>query len=42
MIEAIRKKNPKEIRRWIKADLTDSTRFVIALFNMHKKLLDHS
>lgn len=41
MIEAIRKKNPKEIRRWIKADLTDSTRFVIELFNMHKKLLDH-
>lgn len=41
MIEAIRKKDPKEIRRWIKADLMDSTRFVIELFNMQKKLLDH-
>ena len=41
MIEAIRKKKPKEIRSWIKADLTDSTHFVIELFNMHKKLLDH-
>jgi DNA-binding GntR family transcriptional regulator len=39
MIDAIRKKNPKEVRRWIKADLTDSTRFVIELFNLHKKLL---
>jgi DNA-binding GntR family transcriptional regulator len=42
MIEAIRKKKPKEIRRWIQADLTDSTRFVIELFNIHKKLLGHS
>jgi hypothetical protein len=30
----------KEIRRWIKADLSDSTQFVIELFNLHKKLLE--
>jgi DNA-binding GntR family transcriptional regulator len=40
MIEAIRDKRPKEVRRWIKADLTDSTGFVIELFNIHKKLLE--
>lgn len=40
MIDAIRDKNPKEVRRWIRADLTDSTRFVIELFNLHKKLLE--
>ena len=42
MIEAIKKKNPKEVRRWIRADLTDSTLFVIDLFKIHKKLLEHS
>ncbi len=36
MIDAIRNKNPKEVRRWVKADLTDSTRFVIELFNIQK------
>jgi len=40
MIEAIRDRKPKEVRRWIKADLTDSTRFVIELFGIHKKLLE--
>ena len=40
MIDAIRNQNPKEIRRWIKADLSDSTRFVIELFNLHKNLLE--
>lgn len=42
MIDAIRDQNPKELRRWIKADLSDSTRFVIELFTHHKKLLDPS
>jgi DNA-binding GntR family transcriptional regulator len=41
MIEAIRDRKPKDVRRWIKADLTDSTRFVIELFGIHKKLLEH-
>jgi DNA-binding GntR family transcriptional regulator len=41
MIDAIRDKKPKEVRRWIRADLTDSTRFVVELFNIHKKLLEH-
>lgn len=36
MIDAIRNKNPNEVRRWIKADLKDSTRFVIELFNIQK------
>lgn len=40
MIEAIRDRKPREVRRWIKADLTDSTRFVIELFSIHKKLLE--
>jgi DNA-binding GntR family transcriptional regulator len=42
MIEAIREKDPRMVRRWVKADLTDSTRFVIELFNLHKKLLERS
>lgn len=41
MIDAIRNRNPEEMRRWIKADLSDSTRFVIELFTLHKKLLEH-
>ena len=40
MIEAIRDRKPREVRRWITADLTDSTRFVIELFSLHKKLLE--
>jgi len=40
MIEAVRDRKPKEARRWITADLTDSTRFVVELFNIHKKLLE--
>jgi DNA-binding GntR family transcriptional regulator len=40
MIEAVRDRKPKEVRRWITADLTDSTRFVVELFNIHKKLLE--
>jgi len=42
MIDAIRNQNTMEMRRWIKADLSDSTRFVIELFTLHKKLLEHS
>jgi DNA-binding GntR family transcriptional regulator len=42
MIDAIRDHNPREMRRWIKTDLSDSTRFVIELFTLHKKLLEHS
>ena len=42
MIAAMRNHNPREMRRWIKADLLDSTRFVIELFTFHKKLLAHS
>ncbi len=41
MIDAIRDRKPREVRRWIRADLTDSTRFVVELFNIHKKLLEH-
>lgn len=40
LIHAIRSRNPREARRWIKADLTDSTRFVIELFNIHKKQIE--
>jgi DNA-binding GntR family transcriptional regulator len=35
MIDAIRNHKPREMRRWIKADLSDSTRFVIELFTLH-------
>jgi hypothetical protein len=41
MIDAIRNQNPKEMRRWIKADLSDSTKFVLELFTLHKKPLEH-
>ncbi len=40
LIEAIRRRDPRAARRWIKADLTDSTRFVIELFHLHKRLLE--
>ena len=40
MIDAIRDPKPREVRRWLRADLTDSTRFVVELFNIHKKLLE--
>ncbi|MFO7708403.1 MAG: FCD domain-containing protein [Desulfobacterales bacterium] len=40
MIDALRHRSPNEIQRWVKADLSDSTRFVIELFCLHKKLLD--
>jgi DNA-binding GntR family transcriptional regulator len=40
MIDAIRERKPREVRRWIRADLTDSTRFVVELFNLHKRLLE--
>ncbi|MBW1697762.1 MAG: FCD domain-containing protein [Deltaproteobacteria bacterium] len=37
IVDAMRNHNPKEIRRWVQADLTDSAMFVIELFDIYRK-----
>lgn len=33
IVQSIKEKNEKEVRRWLKADLTDSTNFILQLFD---------
>ena len=32
MIKAVKNQDPEEVAKWVEADLTDSTRFVLSLF----------